>query len=122
MAIRVVEFSSGGYKIWYPIIESSTARIAIFVVPYCIYQRYRVFHNSISRAVVRGLLGGALALPEFVVLEKKTEIQITVSSTRFENLRTALIFPLIFCLKSWYGCHSVRQKVILVLKTLKMHF
>ena len=97
MAIRVVEFSSWGYKILYPIIESSTAHIAIFVVPYCIYQSYRVFHNSISRAVVRvrGLLG-ALALPEFVVSEKKTEIQITVSSTRFENLRTALIFPLIF--------------------------
>ena len=32
-----------------------------------------MFHDSISRVVVKGGAGGALALPEFLVSEKKTE-------------------------------------------------
>ena len=34
-----------------------------------------MFHSSIFRAVVKGVAGGALALPDFVVSEKKTVIQ-----------------------------------------------
>ena len=48
--------------------------------------------NVISRAVVRGVAGGAFLPPEFGVSEKRTEIDslsLHISTPRFENLTTA---------------------------------